>query len=348
VQGPPSSRQAPPWSQITLFLLTVAVLVLCALILQPLFAAIVGAIVLAVATQPPYDWLATKIRNRNLCATVALLIVIIAIILPCILLTQEIVDQAINTVNAFRHDANHERFFAFLARHPDLTARVQSITDSIDVDETIKSSAAFIGRHLFQILGSSVVVITELVFLLFILFFLFRDRDQALTFARSLLPLRDDEATELLTRVDDTIKATALGRLAIAAVQGILAGLGYWVLGVPGVILWAFTTAVFALIPAVGTIFIWGPIALYLGFNGHWGKAAILAVWGGVVVSTIDNVLYPIFVGSRIQAHTATILISIIGGVAIFGITGIVIGPVAFTLADALLDIWHARSAQPQ
>ncbi len=188
MQGPQPTHQAPPWSQITLFLFTVAVIILCALILQPLFAATVGAIVLAVATQHPYDWLASKIRNRNLCAVVALLIVIIAIILPSVLLSQEIVDQAINTVNAFRHDASHERFFAFLARHPDLTARVQSITDSIDVDETIKNSAAFLGRHLFQILGSSVVVITELVFLLFILFFLFRDRDLALTFAAPSCP----------------------------------------------------------------------------------------------------------------------------------------------------------------
>nr|WP_218892136.1 AI-2E family transporter [Granulicella arctica] len=329
-----------------MFLLTGGTLLVCAFILQPLFSAIVGAVVLAVALQTPYDWLATKVKNRSACAALALVIVILAIIIPCFFLAQEIVQQAIVAVHALRQDATHDRFFALLAQHPALTDRVQSITDSLDVDDTIKATAAFLGRRLFWLLGHSVVVITQLVFLLFILFFLFRDREITLNFVRSLLPLRDDEATELLERVDDTIKATALGRLTIAAIQGILAGLGYWVLGVPGIILWAFTTCAFAMIPGVGAVLVWAPIAVYLGLSGHWGKAALLAVWGGVIVSTIDNILYPILVGSHLRAHTVTVLLSIIGGVAVFGITGIIIGPVSFTVAATLLDIWRARSRE--
>ena len=340
------TRQAPPWSQITLFLLTGGTLLVCAFILQPLFSAIVGAVVLAVALQTPYDWLATKVKNRSACAALALVIVILAIIIPCFFLAQEIVQQAIHTVNALRHDAYHTQSLSFIANHPALAERIQSFTDSIDPDDTIKATAAFLGRRLFWLLGHSVIVITQLVFMLFILFFLFRDRVIALNFVRSLLPLRDDETTHLLERVDDTIKATALGRLTIALIQGILAGLGYWVLGVPGIILWAFTTCAFAMIPGVGAILVWAPIAIYLGLSGHWGKAALLAIWGGVIVSTIDNILYPIFVGTRLRAHTVTILLSIVGGVAAFGVTGIVIGPVAFTVAATLLDIWRARTSE--
>jgi predicted PurR-regulated permease PerM len=335
------------WPQITLYLLTAATLILCASILYPLFSAIIGAIVLAVALQRPYDWLSAKIANRNACAAFALLVVILAIIIPGTFLAQKIVQQAIHTVHILRQDATHDRFYALLDRHPALTDRVQSITDSLDVDDTMKATAAFLGRRLFWLLGHSIVVITQLVFMLFILFFLFRDRTLALNFARSLLPLRDDEATELLTRVDDTIKATALGRVAIATLQGILAGLAYWVLGVPGIVLWAFTTAAFAMIPGVGAVLVWAPIAVYLGLSGHWGKAAILAVWGGGIVSLIDNILYPILVGSRLRAHTVTVLLSILGGVALFGVTGIILGPVAFTVASTLLDVWRARTATP-
>ncbi|MEO6802933.1 MAG: AI-2E family transporter [Granulicella sp.] len=335
------------WSQITLYLLTAAILILCALILQPLFSAIVGAVVLAVALQRPYDWLAARITNRNLCATLALVIVILAIIVPCFFLAQEIIQQAIHTVNAIRHDAYHAKSLDFIADHPALAERIQSFTDSIDPDDTIKAAAAFLGGRLLWLLGHSIVVITQLVFMLFILFFLFRDREIALSFARSILPLRDDEATEVLDRVDGTIKATALGRLTIAAIQGILAGIAYWVLGVPGVILWAFTTSAFAMIPGVGAVLIWSPIALYLGLTGHWGKAVLLAVWGGGVVSLIDNILYPILVGASIRAHTVTVLLSILGGVALFGISGIVVGPVAFTIAATLLDIWRVRTHHP-
>jgi predicted PurR-regulated permease PerM len=183
--------------------------------------------------------------------------------------------------------------------------------------------------------------------MLFVLFFLFRDRDLTLTYLRSLLPLREEESRELLARVGDTIYATALGRLAIAGVQGMLAGLAFWVLGVPGIILWAFSTAAFAMIPAFGAFLIWGPIAIYLGLSGHWGKAVLLALWGSVIVSTIDNVLYPILVGTRLRSHTVTILIAILGGIAVFGIIGIILGPVTFTIAATLLEFWRSRTHEP-
>jgi predicted PurR-regulated permease PerM len=183
--------------------------------------------------------------------------------------------------------------------------------------------------------------------MLFLLFFLLRDRTLAIASLRSLLPLRDEETTELLDRVGDTILATALGRLTIAAVQGLLAALAFWVLGVPNVILWSFTLTACAMIPAFGSFLVWGPVAIYLGLSGHWGKAALLALWGGLIVSTIDNILYPILVGSHLRAHTATILLSILGGIALFGPIGIVLGPVLFTIATTLLDIWHTRTQRP-
>ncbi len=333
------------WQNITLFLLTLAALILCALLLQPFFSAIVGAIALAVVAQRPYNWLATKIRNPNACAAVALILVILAIVIPSYFLGQELGIQAFAAVNALRDDANQQKILDFISGHPSIANQVATITSSIDPNNAARVTAAYLAQHIGSFLGSSIQTLTELVVMLFLLFFLFRDRDRAIVFLRSLLPLREDETTELLHRLDDTINATALGRLVIATIQGILAGLAYWLLGVPGVILWTFTTAVVALIPAFGTVLVWGPIAIYLGATGHWGKAAILALWGGVIVSTIDNFLYPILVGTRMRAHTVTILLGILGGVALFGITGIVLGPIIFTLAGTLLEFWRQRTA---
>ncbi len=336
----PSPEAESSWQKITLYLLTIAILILCALILQPFFTTIVAAIVLAVVTQHPYDWLATKIRNPNLCATVALLLVILAIVIPSFFLAQELGQQTLGAVDAFRNEANQQKVLDYIASHPALANHLSTI----DPTDAVHASAAYLGHSLGGILGTSVHVITQIIVMLFLLFFLFRDRAEALAFLRTLLPLRDDEAAELLHRLDDTIYATALGRIVIAAVQGVLAGLAYWVLGVPGVILWAFTTAIMALIPAFGTILVWAPIALYLGFTGHWGKALLLALWGGLIVSTIDNFLYPVLVGTRLRAHTATILMSILGGVALFGITGLILGPIIFSIADTLLEFWRART----
>jgi predicted PurR-regulated permease PerM len=87
-------------------------------------------------------------------------------------------------------------------------------------------------------------------------------------------------------------------------------------------------------------------VALYLGFNDHWIKALLLGIWGSVVVSTIDNFLFPVLVGTRLQLHTAAILVSVLGGIALVGLPGIVLGPVTLTVARVLLEIWHARTTQ--
>ncbi len=338
------SRAETNWKQITLFLITIGVLILCALVLQPFFSAILGAIVLAVVTRRPYNWLGSKIRNPSLCAAVALILIILAVIVPTYFLAQELGKQALAFVNSLRNGAHQDKISSYIANHPALAARIEDFTSSIDLNNATRSTAAFVGGNLAGFVGHSVRLITQLVVMLFLLFFLLRDRAVALSSLRALLPLRNDETDELLQRIGDTILATALGRLTIAAVQGVLAGLAFWVLGVPGVILWAFTLTACAMIPAFGSFLVWGPIAVYLGLSGHWGKAALLALWGGLIVSTIDNILYPILVGSHLRAHTTTILLSILGGVALFGPIGIVLGPVLFTLADTLLEIWQTRS----
>jgi predicted PurR-regulated permease PerM len=338
-------RAGTPWKQITLFLITFGVLLLCALLLQPFFSAILGAIVLAVITQRPYDWLAAKIKNRSLCATIALVLIVLAVIIPTFFLARKLGEQALATINAFRNGAHQEKISSFIANRPALASRIEDFTASIDLNNAARSAAAYVGGNLAGLLGNSVRIITQLVVMLFLLFFLLRDRALALASLRWLLPLHEHETTELLDRVGNTILATALGRLTIAAVQGVLAGLAFWVLGVPGVILWAFTLTACAMIPAFGSFLVWGPVAIYLGLTGHWGKAALLGLWGAVIVSTIDNILYPILVGSHLRAHTATILLSVLGGIAVFGPIGIVLGPVLFTLAATLLDIWHARTA---
>lgn len=337
-----------PSRQIALFLLTVGIFILCALVLYRFFTAIVGAIVLAVIMQKPCDWLRTKIGNSSVRASILLTIVVLAFIIPGFFLAQSLGEQALAAVTVLRSNAAQQRFSEFIGSHPALASRIQSISDSVDLNNATRTIAAYLGGKLAGFLGNSFRWVTQVVVMLFILFFLFRDRTVALNYLRSILPLRDHETTELLTRVGDTIYATSLGRLAIAGVQGLFAGLAFWFLGVPGVVLWACTTVVASMIPAFGSFLVWGPVSIYLGLSGHWGKAAILAVWGGIIVSTIDNILYPFLVGSRLRSNTALILVSILGGIAFFGPTGIILGPVTFTLADTLLTFWRARTGETQ
>jgi predicted PurR-regulated permease PerM len=338
------SSQAIRWNQITLFLLTIGALVVCALILQPFLLAITGAIVLAVATRRPYDWLASKIPHRSTAAALALILVVLSVIVPAFFLAQNLVQQASSFIATIRSDATQQKLADFLLRHPAIADRIQAVSDNIDPRNAIRSIGAFLGTRFATILGHSIGAITGLVVMLFILFFLYRDRELAITFARSLIPMDESDTTELLERVRGTIFATALGRLAIAGIQGTLAGLAFWVLGVPSPVLWGLMTALCSMIPGFGSFLVWTPIAIYLGLTGHWGKAALLGIWGGCVVSTIDNFLYPILVGTRLRQHTVSILLSILGGIALFGPAGLILGPVTFSVASTLLDFWHRRN----
>jgi predicted PurR-regulated permease PerM len=342
-QALPNGLQKDLWKHITLYLLTLIIVAVCIVILYPFLLAITGAIVFAVTTQRPYNWLARKIRNPNACAALALILVILCIIIPSFFIGQDLVVGTGTLIDFLRSDVPQRTVTGFLAKYPTIASDLQNITSNLDIQSAVRATAAYIGSLLAGLLANSFRTVIQTVIMLFILFFLYRDRDLAISFARSLLPLSERETDELLENARLTIYATAFGRLAIAAVQAILAGLSFWVLGVPNALLWTLATFIVAILPAVGVGIVWIPVALYLGFTGNWGKAALLAVWGTFVLSTIDNFLYPVLVGSKISQHTVTILLGMLGGVAIFGVSGLILGPVVFTIATTLLDFWRRR-----
>ncbi|WP_446742528.1 AI-2E family transporter [Silvibacterium acidisoli] len=340
-----SNRSSSAAELAALFLLTLAAVVVCALIVRPFLSGIVFAITIAVCTRKPYNWLAGRIRNPSLCAAVAMAILLIGGIIPVIEIGRQLVVQGAAVVTTIRSGAANAWLQRLFDHHPALASRVQQVVSQVDLNSIMQAVAGWAGRHFVRLLGDSISVIIQIVVLLFLLFFLWRDEQTAKHLLRSLLPMRKEEAEEVIGRLHDTIYATGFGRLAVAATQGILGGLAYWVLGVPGAVFWGFLTALFALIPGFGAALGWGPIALYLGLSGEWGRAAILAAWGGGFVSLIDNFLYPILVGSRLRSHTAIIFLSLLGGVALFGASGIILGPLMFSLATSLLAVWQERQA---
>ena len=162
---------------------------------------------------------------------------------------------------------------------------------------------------------------------------------------RSLLPTTPPETDLLLARVESTIQATVLGRFVVASIQGLVAGCTFLGLGVKGASLLGIATTLCALIPAVGAFMVWVPVAIYLAATHHWIKASILVGIGALIISTLDNFLYPVLVGTRLQMHAVPIFLSIIGGIWLFGIPGLILGPVVFTAAESLLLIWRGRTS---
>jgi predicted PurR-regulated permease PerM len=340
----PSYAPANFWKQITLYLLILGVLGICFFIVYPFLSGIIGAIVLAVITKRPHDWLTHKIKNRNLCAALSVVLVILSVIIPGFFILQDLVQGTTTIIIFLRSDIPQQTITNFLNTYPTIASDIHVVSNSIDIQGTVRSIAAILGNLLAGFLSYSFGAITQLVIMLFLLFFLYRDQEMFISFARSILPFNEEETDHLLDNMTSTINATALGRLVIAAIQAVLAGIAFWILGVPNTMLWTVMTGVVAILPAVGTSLVWIPIAVFLGLTGNLGKAALLTIWGTFVVSSIDNFLYPMLVGSKLNQHTVGILLAILGGVVIFGLPGVILGPLAFTIAATLLDIWRARN----
>ena len=193
----------------------------------------------------------------------------------------------------------------------------------------------------------SVAKAIEVVLAFYLLFYFLRDRDAARRLLRNLLPLTHDEMDRLFGRVVDTVQATIYGTVAVAAVQGTLGGLMFWVLGLSTPILWGLVMGLLAIVPVLGAFVVWIPAAIFLALDGSWGKAVVLAIWGAVVVGGIDNVLRPLLVGNRLRLHTVPTFISMIGGLVLFGTPGFILGPLAATVTILLVETWGSRGNKP-
>lgn len=331
------------WKSLTLFLVTICAVLLCLLMTQLFLPAITGAIVLALITQRPYKWLQGKLKRPTLTASTGVVLVGLSIIGPTLFFAQSLGSHVLSAVRAVQNGTAQRGFQQVLDQSPRIAAMLQYSMDKITLEQAFDKSAGFIAAKLTVVLGGSFNALTQAVIMLFLLFYLYRDRDLGLSYLQSIVPLHEDEKDYLLSRVTDTIRATVLGHFFVAGIQGLVAGIVFASLGVPEATLLGIGTVLFAMVPSFGAFVVWVPIAIYLAVMHHWVQAVILLAVGSLVISTLDNLLYPVLVGKQLRLHTAPVLLSILGGIWLFGISGLVLGPVVFTLAGSLLNIWQHR-----
>jgi predicted PurR-regulated permease PerM len=331
------------WSGLTLFLASLAVLGLCGLIVWPFLPGMTAAVVLAVVTARPQKWLQGRVRNRTLAAGLAVALAVLAIVTPTLVVVEEIGSRVITFARAMEASTTQRGVQEFLVQHPRVDGLYQTLLENVDSDQVIEKTVSSAASRIGPLLGRSLGVVFQIVVMLFVLFFLYRDREEAVEAVRSLLPLEEDETDFLLRRLRISIQALVLGRFAVAGIQGLVAGVTFALLGVDAAVLLGVALTLFALVPGVGAVAVWLPVAIFLALTGHWVQAAILFAVGALVISTLDNFLYPVFVGSQLRLHTVPIFLAMLGGVWLFGVTGLVLGPIAFNSAAVLGIIWRRR-----
>jgi predicted PurR-regulated permease PerM len=180
--------------------------------------------------------------------------------------------------------------------------------------------------------------------MLYLLFFLLRDGAALGARIGRAIPLETEHKRQLVTKFTTVIRATVKGNIVVAASQGALGGLIFWILGIQGPVLWGVLMAFLSLLPAVGAGLIWLPVAIYFLATGAVWQGVVLIAYGIGVIGLVDNVLRPILVGKDTKMPDYVVLISTLGGLALFGLTGFVIGPV---IAALFMATWDLFSPEP-
>ncbi len=317
---------------------------LCYRMAVPFLAALVWAVALAVLFAPFQQWLETKFKHPSLAAGLSVLVIGLIVVVPATFVGQRLVLQAAKGAELIESKVKSGEWRRALQAQPRLAPLADRIERQMDLPGTVKTLATWLSTTAGSIVKGSVYQMIGFCLTFYLLFFLLRDRLAALQSLRSLSPLSEAEMDRLLGRVCDTIYATVYGTLAVSSVQGVLGGLMFWWLGLSAPLLWGVVMALLAVVPVLGAFVVWIPAALFLALEGSWGKALILALWGMFVVGTIDNLLRPILVGTRLKLHTIIAFMSVVGGLILFGPAGLIIGPVVLTVTIGLLEIWSRRT----
>ena len=331
---------------------TAIALYLCWLMIKPFLSVVAWAIVLVTVFYPVHRRLAVRIKRRGLRAFVSCLLVVLIIVLPLIVLTTVVAQELANVI------PNLPSQLSQLLNSP--TSPVGRISGWLQTRFGIDtvSSKAFVVDHLkqssdwllgssFNLLGNIVSGIVKAFFVLFTMYYLFKDGDKIVDKLPAALPLGRRQSEAIILRTKEVVSASVYGVVAIAAIQGILGGIAFWILGIPSPLLWAVLMAFVCMIPVAGSFLVWLPIAIYLMVTGHWTKAIILIAWGALVISTVDNFLRPKLVGGQTKLHELLVFFSVLGGLRVFGLLGIVLGPVVLAITLGLLRTFQVHETLP-
>jgi predicted PurR-regulated permease PerM len=337
---------------ITLLAVLGIALYICWRMFQPFLNVLMWAGVLAVVFYPMHLRILQRTRKATLAAAISTLLVVVLILLPVTFITIAVVRELSGIAAAFQTEGGEWSF----QLPPGAAWIVERIERYVDVDrqtarqfiaERLQTWGAALAGSTIVVVGGAVGVIVQALLVVFTLFYFFRDGERLRQAAYRMLPLERVQWHDIVVRTRDVIGATVYGVLVIAAIQGTLGTAIFWVLGLPSPLIWGVVMFFLSMIPMAGAFLVWAPAAAYLALTGAFVKAAILVAWGVVVIGSIDNVLSPRLVGQRARLHELLIFFAVLGGLEVFGVLGLVLGPVAVAITLALIEMARQAGRPP-
>lgn len=324
-------------------------------IIKPLAIPLIWSILFSYFGHPLYKYLYHRIfrdRYKNIAAAVSTGVIVIFIAIPLLLLTMFLTREAIRIGRQILESGlisgSYRDIILMLQDIPIVGSFINEfdiITDLPFVDAIVRNGAQLVTRFLRAVSSQIFESVLKVLFLLLVVsvtsFFLVRDGEKMIGYIVELLPLKSDERQGFIKRIAVMLRAVFFGIIMTAAVQGVLGGVGWWFVELPHPVFFGFCMFMTAMIPFVGTPAVWLPGALVLFFSNEIKNCVILLLWGLCVVSSIDNVIKPVFISEGSRIHMLLVFIGLFGGLFAWGFLGVFVGPLLLSLGMFLLDIYH-------
>lgn len=310
--------------------------------IEPYALTLVTAMIFAVLFSPVDEKIRTYVKNAKLSGFITTLLAFLVIFVPLTFLSILVVQEATDLVqnNLTGNQVTPVAEISELDIVRTLPEFLQNAISQIDVVEVTRSAVSWLQSNLGRLLANSATFVFQ-VFLFFILFFyLTVQRKRIHKEVLELSPFDDKLDENIVARITKTVRGVMFGALIIASIQAVFATVGMLIFGVPKAFLWGSFVLIAAQVPLVGVGLVMVPAISYLALTGSTGAAIGLAIWAVIVVGLVDNLLSPVLVGKRTKMPEVLVLISILGGLQLFGPIGFIVGPVILSGLLVLRDLY--------
>lgn len=311
------------------------------LIMAPFLSTLALSAIIVTICSPLHERIKKRTpgRNKTAAALITTLLVLVIIILPVILLSSLLVKEAVGLYS----DINSGQDMALSQLVTATELKIQQFIPGYQIDLMSQLGAAgeWLAAHFGAIFAGTLSTIFTFILSILGSFYFFRDGKELMQILIKASPLPDSEDQIIFDRMAKAVRAVATGTLLLAIIQGTLVAIGFWLFGIPRPILWGSVASLGALMPGVGTTIVTAPAVIYLFAFGNTFMGAGLMLWAVLIVGLVDNLVGPYLIGRGSNLHPFVILISVLGGLALFGPLGFVVGPVITTLFFVLLEIYN-------
>ncbi|HAS84869.1 MAG TPA: hypothetical protein DCS23_02200 [Candidatus Yonathbacteria bacterium] len=324
-----------------LITLLVGMSIITFFIFEPFLYTLILGVIFATVFSPVHKRILSALReSRGISALITTAFVLVVIVVPVTFLSTQIFQEATSLYSSLTDNGGA----GGLLRATENLVRGMSIpflpVGSLDFEQYMEQGLSFLIEHLGTVFSNVAKIMVSIIVLFIALYYLFKDGHELRKSVVALSPLSDVYDETIFRKLELAINSVVRGSISVALVQGVLTAIGLAIFGVPNSVLWGSVAAVTALIPGVGTSIVIIPSILFLFFTGAEVAAVGLLIWGIVAVGLVDNVLGPKIVGKGAKLHPFLILLSILGGIGLFGPIGFLFGPLALALLFAFLEIY--------